>query len=374
MKKPIKCLNMIIGYDSIEVIERCFESVKDFVDSWCICYNGGVEDHRLILESSIEKYLGNKPGKLYERPWVNDYAFSRNEALQLAKHHGTHAFIIDSDNKLGPTNNFVFDPNIDAYRFMIETEDGTIFPRLCLVKLDLDWEWKYNLHEKLFCNQSYVINDSNLSILAIDDGVRSQSVNKRKKDIEILIKGYKETEDPHYLFYLAQTYRNDGQYTQAYKMYKSCLVKDDEPERIYYCQLQIARMREELAHPDELVVNEYIKAHSLNPYRAEALGYLAQFWEKKKIWWAMAWAANEICGLSMPTTTCLFLETFWYNYLALDKFAMGSINNGKLEDGILAYKILLESEKTPESEKARIGNNLTIALRKQEANKNVSKL
>jgi tetratricopeptide (TPR) repeat protein len=292
---------------------------------------------------------------------VNDFAFSRNEALELSKLHGDYSFFIDTDNELQEYN-FEIDPKVDAYTFNIKTEDGTIFPRVCLINNKKNWYYKHTLHEKLFCDEQIVLDDSNCSILAIDDGVRSQNPDKRKKDIQTLITGFQNTKDPHYLFYLANTYRNDKQFSLAFKTYSQCIRLDKDTEKIYYCQLQIARMREELAHPDELIISDYIRAHTLMPQRVEALGYLSQFWEKKKCWWAMAWAANEVAGLPIPKDCYLFLETAWYDWAVLDKFATGSINNGRLQDGIDACKSLLDSNKTPESEKVRIKENMERAI------------
>jgi len=356
--KPTVCLNMIIGDDSLEVINRNINSIHNFIDTYCICYNGNQPTTAI---SFIKTLLQNKTGAIYNRPWVNDFAFSRNEALELGKQHGDYQFFIDADNILKEENleSFEINPEVDAYYFNIETEDGTTFPRLCLVKSNREWYYKYTLHEKLFCQTKNPVmaENSNLTILAINDGVRSQNPNKRLNDLKILHKGFEETKDAHYAFYLAQTYRNLKDYVKALQYYNRCYGLSEDLEQEWYCKLQMTRMKEELYWPDELIVSDYIKAHTLNQNRAESLGYLAQFWEKKKLWWAMAWATNEAIGIPMPENA-LFVEKVWYNYLLLDKFATASINNQRFDDAIDSCEALLKSDKTPESEKPRIRENL----------------
>ena len=124
------CLNMIVKNES-QVIERCLRSVKPFVDSWAICDTGSTDGTQDI----IRRVMGDLPGELIERPWV-DFATNRNEALELAKKHGDYALIIDADEVLETDAGFSWRALSDA-GYLIEFVYGaTRYRRTALPKLD----------------------------------------------------------------------------------------------------------------------------------------------------------------------------------------------------------------------------------------------
>lgn len=355
MKSTI-CLNMIVKNAS-KTIEACIKSVLPYINSVCIVDTGST-DNTIEL---IKKVVPHNKLHLFERPWIN-FAHNRNEALVLGRQYGDYLLLMDADFVFNGTFPLL-DFKHDAYSFWIKTEDNMLFHRNCLISSKLNWYYEYELHEQLKCDKDYnlaFIDDSNTFFLATQNSERGHDINRRKRDIVTLLKAFSENPDPHYLFYLAQTYRNDEQYLNALKAYQHCLAIDDCKARQYYCQLQIARMREELGHPDELVVNEYIKAHTLNQNRTEAMGYLAQFWEKKRLWWAMAWAANEVGGRPLPqdVDSTFLIELDWYTWRIMDKYAVACLNNGQIEDGLRICEQLIESECTPEIDKKRIAKNM----------------
>jgi glycosyltransferase involved in cell wall biosynthesis len=66
---------MIVKNES-KVIRRCLESVRDYVDAWCISDTGSTDGTQEI----IQEVLRGIPGKLLERDWV-DFSTNRNEAI-----------------------------------------------------------------------------------------------------------------------------------------------------------------------------------------------------------------------------------------------------------------------------------------------------
>ena len=96
VRQPSICLCMIVR-DEASVIERCLRSAKPFIHSWAISDTGSTDGTQDI----IRRVLGDLPGELIERPWV-DFAHNRNEALELAKKHGDFALIIDADDGAQP--------------------------------------------------------------------------------------------------------------------------------------------------------------------------------------------------------------------------------------------------------------------------------
>jgi hypothetical protein len=71
------CLSMIVK-DEAPVIARCLASVRPIIDYWIIVDTGSTDGTPAI----VRKVLGDLPGELYERPWL-DFVHNRSEALFL---------------------------------------------------------------------------------------------------------------------------------------------------------------------------------------------------------------------------------------------------------------------------------------------------
>ncbi|HBO81928.1 MAG TPA: family 2 glycosyl transferase, partial [Cupriavidus sp.] len=85
------CLSMIVKNEAA-VIERCLRAVRPHIHAWAISDTGSTDGTQDIIRNT----LGDLPGELIERPWV-DFSTNRNEALALAAKHGDYALLIDAD-------------------------------------------------------------------------------------------------------------------------------------------------------------------------------------------------------------------------------------------------------------------------------------
>src|SRR5580704_19064357 len=147
-KKKTVCLNMIVKNES-EVIIRSLTSVLPLIDYWVIVDTGSTDKTQDI----IRDFMKSKgiPGELHERPWVN-FAYNRNEALELAKNKAEYTLFMDADDYLQFDASFklpVLDK--DMYYIMIHhVETKYKYGRIHLVNNHLNWIWKGVLHEGLF--------------------------------------------------------------------------------------------------------------------------------------------------------------------------------------------------------------------------------
>jgi glycosyltransferase involved in cell wall biosynthesis len=86
------CLVMIVKNES-EVIRRCIESVKDYIDYWVICDTGSTDDTKKIIQETMDEF-GIK-GELHDREWV-DYG-----VLEATDEYGnTMGYVFVGDGKL----------------------------------------------------------------------------------------------------------------------------------------------------------------------------------------------------------------------------------------------------------------------------------
>ena len=60
------CAALIVKNES-KVIERCLNSIKDFIDYWVICDTGSTDDTKSIINSE----LSGISGELHEVEWVS---------------------------------------------------------------------------------------------------------------------------------------------------------------------------------------------------------------------------------------------------------------------------------------------------------------
>jgi len=140
----------MIVRDEADVITRCLESAKPFVDEIIIVDTGSVDD---------TKYLAEQAGaKVYDFTWVDDFALARNYAFALATKE--YLFWLDADDiipeeSLEPLLNLkaTLPPEIAcvylpyATSFDASGNAGLVFDRERLFRRDAAPLWVGAIHE-----------------------------------------------------------------------------------------------------------------------------------------------------------------------------------------------------------------------------------
>jgi hypothetical protein len=80
-----------------------------------------------------------------------------------------------------------------------------------------------------------------------------------------------EPDNTRYVFYLAQAYRDAGDYELATRHYRRRTEMGGSKEEIWVSLYMIARTHEFINHPRAVLVEEYLKAFQFDPLRAEPL-------------------------------------------------------------------------------------------------------
>ena len=78
---PTLCLNMIVKNES-KVILRLLSSVRQIIDTYCICDTGSTDNTVELIQNYFNQY--NIQGKIISEPFQN-FAFNRNVAFNHAK-------------------------------------------------------------------------------------------------------------------------------------------------------------------------------------------------------------------------------------------------------------------------------------------------
>jgi glycosyltransferase involved in cell wall biosynthesis len=354
--KKTVCLNMIVK-DESQVITRCLDSVKPLIDYWVIFDTGSSDGTQDI----IREYMQDIPGELHESPWIN-FAYNRNEALNLAKKKGDYILFIDADETLEYPSDYDW-PELDKDRFDVTMVLGDLqYSRVGLVKSDLDWEWYGVLHEYLYASQCKTIGQlTDIFRTSKSDGHRSRDPNKFLKDAAVLEAALMEEPDNYrYRFYLAQSYRDAGEYDLAIENYQKRVAAGGWAEEVFISLLQIARLQHALNKDPKTVIDAFYTAYTYRPSRAEPLCDLAKYYRSLNMF-DKAYRIASI-GMSIPySEDKLFVEVSPYEYDLALECSVAAYWIGNYEKCQEISKQLLLNPRLPPNVRKIVEANLNFA-------------
>jgi glycosyltransferase involved in cell wall biosynthesis len=353
-KAPTICLNMIVKNET-KVIKRCLASVKPVIDYWVIVDTGSTDG----TQEMIRGFMKDVPGQLEEVPWVN-FEYNRNKALEFAKGKADYVLIIDADEVLRIGDGFNKGALDKDFYHIITEFGGTEYTRVQLIKNSLPWKWVGVLHEALHCPDiSSGALLAGLVNVVNTDGARSADPLKYQKDAAILEEALKkEPDNSRYKFYLAQSYRDAGDYQKAIDCYSKYIQGGGWDQEVFWAMLQVARLQMMTKTSPETFLNNLYQAYHYRPIRAEPLYTLANYYRVTGNYPAGHLMAKQGASLQIPKTDVLFLEKWIYDY------------GLKLEQSICAYWIgnyeecrqlsleMLANPKLPESVRNCVELNL----------------
>ncbi len=341
-KKQTICLNMIVRNES-HVIKRCLSSVKPLIDYWVIIDTGSTDGTQAL----IKEFMKDIPGELHERPW-KDFGHNRTEAVELATGKGDYLLFIDADEFFTYEPGFKL-PFLDKDSYHVTTTFNQIqYTRTLIVNNHIPWRWIGVLHE--YPASSWARTQGilyGITNVVHSDGARSQDPNKCLNDAKTLESALdKDPENSRYIFYLAQTYREAGNYRKAIEFYQKRLEMGGWEEEIYWCIYQMAFCLQLLDQPKESIISAYLTAYACRPSRAESLQRLAYFYRSINDYEAGYQIAKK--GLGIPRTDdTLFVERWVYDYGLLLEYALNAYWTHRFEEALVAANLLLSKKNLP---------------------------
>ncbi|MGI5328775.1 glycosyltransferase [Actinomadura nitritigenes] len=351
--KQTICLTMIVKNEA-HVIARCIASVRPLITSWCVVDTGSTDGTRKI----VREELADLPGDLHERPW-RDFGHNRTEAIELARGKADYDLVIDADDVLVIPDGFAM-PRLTADSYEIRVEDrGTSYYRVHLFRGDLDFHYVGILHEVIMSEpERSLARIDGLTYRRIYDGARSADPLKFRKDAALLEKALKaEPDNTRYAFYLAQSWRDAGEYAKAAASYERRAAMGGWPEEVWYSLYERARLAERIGENDDAIIAHHVRAFEARPQRAEAPCHLARALRLRNRPTAAYPFARTASDIPRPNDI-LFLDDSVYTWRALDEFGIAAYHAGLYSEGLAVNKRLLSSRALPQSERARIKKNL----------------
>jgi glycosyltransferase involved in cell wall biosynthesis len=348
------------------VIQRSLASILPFVDTWCIVDTGSTDTTINLITQFSEK-----PGKLYERPWVN-FGHNRTEALELARPLADWLFMLDADDIYKGTTEFPqLSLGFDAYS--IELQRGNLhYYRPVLFNSRSPWVYVGALHEyaTIPTNSQPTIEPlpTTYYIDARVEGARSKNPTKYKDDALMLEQELETTPtSSRAAFYCAQSWRDSGNSQKAIQWYitASTMTTAWYQER-YISYLNLIRLVDTMNIPSrdsrlEEKLKYGWKALEICPGRLEAAHSILEFCRKQNVWnlqvYALALMTVETLE-KRDTKNELFTDPDVYTYKFYDEFSIYSFYTNHKRNAFVYGQMALSNIEKSHPDYPRILSNM----------------
>jgi len=311
------CLNMIVRNEA-HIIRRCLQSVADHIACWVIGDTGSTDDTPAIIGSFFRER--GIAGELHHFPFEN-FEQARNEALQRAR-----------ESKLAFDYLLLTDADMELEVSDTSFRDRLTSPAYSVRQHNTIWYWNDRLVRRDTAACYHGVTHEYLDVPAgrtrlegirfIDHAEGSTRAEKFQRDAKLLLEDLQRNPtNARSWFYLAQTYRDSGQWDEAIRAYQRRIEHAGWAEETWYAQLQVARCMLRLGNHDGFV-RHALSAWNRRPHRAEPLYDLARFHRERGENVAATLFAVHGMRLPWPQDDALFIEDSVYNWGLKEEYAI----------------------------------------------------
>jgi len=274
--------NAIVRNESAR-IERCVRSLLPVIDGAIIVDTGSTDGTSGLIFELFDKV--QKPVEVHSAPFVN-FEQARNEALRRARDSKLPwdwLLLVDADMELihGQPGLREDLEKLSGLSYDMRQVAGTLsYYNRRLVSRQATGNYVGVTHEFLDVPTSGIVN----GCYFLDHADGSNRPEKYKRDIELLREALK-TETrlgllQRYLFYLAQSYFDAGEWEKAATWYKKRVELGGWDEEVWNAQLHYAHALDNQGKKAEFLW-EMIQAYGMRPSRAEVLYDLAKYFRER---------------------------------------------------------------------------------------------
>lgn len=232
---PTICLNMIVKNES-KIITRLLESVLSIIDSYCICDTGSIDDTIKIITDFFNQH--NIPGKIIHESFRN-FAYNRNYALEKCQGMSDYILLLDADMILETINFNKYVLWESDYYTILQGNDNFYYQNTRIIKNNGLCKYIGVTHEYISVPKALKSLDKTIFIRDVGDG--GAKSDKFERDILLLTDGIeKEPENrDRYLFYLGNSYYDNGQYEKAIEIYLQKITLNGWNQEVWYSYYRI---------------------------------------------------------------------------------------------------------------------------------------
>lgn len=319
-KVPRVCLNMIVKNEGL-IIERLLQSVHPYIDCYCICDTGST-DNTIELISTFAK-AHNLPGQIIEEPF-QDFGYNRSVSLKKCSEMPNVDYILLLDADMV----FLVDPLMSVGEFKTQlcradafhVLQGTEFfhyKNIRIVKNAPDLHYWGVTHEHIVLPKGYRCAEFAKNVVFIRDiGDGGSKTGKFTRDIALLTKGLgTHPNNPRYLFYLANSYKNNNQLKEAIDTYHLRIAAGDWVEEIWYSYYSIGNCYYTMGNAP-LAIYNWTEACQILPGRIENVFQIVNHYRnqsKYELAYQFYCIAKQMAATN-PSPNYLFMENDVYSY------------------------------------------------------------
>ena len=318
---------MIVKNES-KIITRLFDSLSEIIDCYCICDTGST-DNTVAL---ITEYFAarNIPGCVITEPFKNfehNRTFSLHACKDAANTGGTYAdyiLLMDADMVLERG------PQFDATQFKLKLDTADVFhlfqgsdrfsyKNVRIVKNSLNISYWGVTHEVISTPDGTKYDQIERAVAFINDiGDGGAKADKFTRDIRLLTEGLVEKpNNDRYTFYLANSYRDNGEREKAIEMYKKRIEIGGWFDEVWQSYYNIGRCYSWSGEPEKAVVY-WMLAYDHFPKRLENIYEIIHYYRNqskhKLVYEFYCMAMRQLEGVDKSKIDYLFLQNDIYDY------------------------------------------------------------
>ena len=328
---PTICLNMIVKNES-KIITRLFDSVINFIDTYCICDTGSTDNTVDIIKEYFKSK--NISGKIVYEPFKN-FAHNRNYSLQECVGLSDYVLLMDADMKL-EFNNFDKNRLLEGdYFLLLQGDDHFYYQNTRIVKNNGLFKYFGVTHEYVSTpDGSKKINVLKNELFIRDIGDGGAKGDKLERDIRLLVDGIKEEPNSdRYHFYLANTYHDSGRYDEAIETYKKRIQIGGWEQEVWYSYYRIGNCYKNMNKMSDAIFY-WLEGYNYFPNRLENLYEIINYYryagkpKSAKIFYDLCKNIMTTTNIMKDKDTFLFLHNDVYTYkLDYEYTIFASYNN-----------------------------------------------
>ena len=347
------CLVMIVKNEAA-VIRRCLDSVRGLLHHWVICDTGSTDGTQGIIREA----LAGIPGSLHEVAWVN-FGHNRTEALRLARGKADYHLLLDADMTVEVSDEFRDRLTEDAY--LVRYEDALDWWVERLVSDRHEWEFVGAAHEYIRSRTAWTrAKLSGVSVTHHADG--GCQVGKLDRDLELLSRALeKDPDNPRSVFYVAQSWRDLGNFPRAIEWYEKRATMGGWEEEVWYSLYQVAHLQHRLGWAWPLVLSAYLAAYQYRPTRLEPLYQITRFYRENGQY-DLACLFGRLSAEAAYPDDILFIERGIYEHGFPLEYALACAGSGRQDEAVGALDRILAAASVPETVKDTARQEITRVL------------
>jgi glycosyltransferase involved in cell wall biosynthesis len=291
---------MIVKNES-KVIRRMLESVAPFLDSYCICDTGSTDDTIDLIRQFFQER--NIPGQIVQETF-RDFGHNRTVAIQAAAQMppetSEYVLLMDADMVLWHHPDLsVHDIKSRIARFRVfqlyQGTDTYYYKNVRIVKNRMNITYWGVTHEYVKIPDGETIPHGQFAhdeLFIRDIGDGGCKSDKFARDIRLLTQGLVDLpNNDRYTFYLANSYRDHGDWELAVETYHKRIAIGGWVEELwqsYYsiakCYMDASEKEEEEQKKKQYVAQAifyWLEGFHVHPQRIENLYHIVQYYRKQ---------------------------------------------------------------------------------------------